>query len=195
MIELLLIRHGETDHNKEMRFTGFTDIPLNSTGREQAMKLKEKFMSEGITSIYSSDLKRASETADIISGGGSLAVTPALREMNFGIFEALKYEELLRVHCDEISQWKSDRRNYVIPEGESFLQMAGRVLSFTEKIITSNDGGKAAVVSHSGCIRTILSFYLLGGIEDTWKFFIDNCTITRLCIDKKYSYMKSLNEK
>jgi len=92
MKELLLIRHGETDHNKELRFTGFTDIPLNSKGREQAANLKDKFMSEGITSIYSSDLKRAAETAEIISGACRMEITPALREMNFGIFETLTYE-------------------------------------------------------------------------------------------------------
>jgi len=194
MKELLLIRHGETDHNREMRFTGFTDIPLNTKGRSQAENLREKFMSEGITSVYSSDLKRASETAEIISGGNILEITPELREMNFGIFETLTYQELIETHRAEFTQWGSDRKNYKIPEGESYTEMSERVLSFIKKILES-DCDKAAVVSHSGCIRTVLSFYLLGGVEDSWKFFIDNCTITRLCIDKKYAYLKSLNEK
>jgi len=194
MKEILLIRHGETDHNKEMRFTGFTDIPLNSKGREQAVNLKDRFMSEGITSIYSSDLKRASETAEIISGGYIFEMNTALREMNFGIFETLTYEELTRTCSDEFTLWGSDRKNYRIPEGESYSEMAERVLAFLEKVLIT-DADKIALISHSGCIRTILSFYLLGRVEDSWKFYIDNCTITRLCIDKKYAYLKSLNEK
>ncbi len=194
MKELLLVRHGETDHNKEMRFTGFTDIALNQKGRDQANNLKDKFMSEGITSIYSSDLKRASETAALISGGAEFEMTPALREMNFGIFETLTYEELKRKCSDEFTRWGSDRKNYKIPEGESYSEMAERVLAFLEKVLMT-DADKIALVSHSGCIRTILSFYLLGYVEDSWKFFVDNCTITRLCIDKKYAYLKSLNEK
>ena len=194
MKELLLIRHGETDHNKELRFTGFTDIPLNSTGRDQAANLKDKFMSEGITSIYSSDLKRAAETAEIISGSGRMEITPALREMNFGIFETLNYEEIVKDYSEEFNLWGSDKKNYRIPQGESYSEMAERVLSFVGGILES-DIEKAAIVSHSGCIRTVLAFYLLGTVEDTWKFFIDNCTITRLCIGKRSAYLKTLNEK
>ncbi len=194
MKELLLIRHGETDHNKELRFTGFTDIPLNSTGRYQAANLKDKFMSEGITSIYSSDLKRAAETAEIISGGSRLEITPALREMNFGIFETLNYQELMKDYSEEFNLWGVNKKNYRIPQGESYSEMAERVLSFVGNILDS-DSDKMAIISHSGCIRTILAFYLLGTVEDTWKFAIDNCTITRLCIGNKRSFLKTLNEK
>jgi len=194
MKELLLIRHGETDHNRELRFTGFSDIPLNSTGRSQAMALKEKFMSEGITDIYSSDLKRSFETAEIISGGEKPRSTPKLREINFGIFETLNYDEIMASHADEFNLWKNDRSNHRIPEGESFADMAERVLSFSNELFAGS-ADKAAVISHSGPIRALLSFYLLGEIKDTWKFFIDNCTITRLCFNRDYAYLKTLNEK
>jgi alpha-ribazole phosphatase len=194
MKELLLIRHGETDHNKELRFTGFSDIPLNSKGREQAENLKDKFLSEGITSVYSSDLKRAAETAEILSGGGRFEITPALREMNFGIFETLNYEEIMKDYSEEFNLWGSDKMNYRIPQGESYTEMAERVLTFVGKVLES-DFEKAAVVSHSGCIRTILAYYLLGSVEDTWKFVIDNCTISRLCIGKRSAFLKTLNEK
>ena len=151
-------------------------------------------MLEGITSIYSSDLKRAAETAEIISGGGRLEITQALREMNFGIFETLNYEELMKIYSNEFALWGSDKINYRIPQGESYSEMAERVLSFVGRILES-DIEKAAIISHSGCIRTILAFYLLGSVEDTWKFLIDNCTITRLCIGKRSAYLKTLNEK
>ncbi len=194
MKELLLIRHGETDHNRELRITGFTDIPLNAIGRTQALKLKDKFIAEEITSIYSSDLIRCRETAEIISGGKQPEVTPKLREMNFGIFETLTHEEATAAHYDELKLWRSDSNNYKVPEGESYVEMSERVLSFISGV-AAEETEKAAVISHSGCIRAILSFYLMGSIDDSWRFFIDNCTINRLCFSGDYAYLKSLNEK
>lgn len=194
MKELLLIRHGETDHNRELRITGFSDIPLNSAGISQAQKLKEKFMSEGITAIYSSDLQRCVETSEIISGGIKPVTTPKLREMNFGIFETLTGDEAKASYPDEYNFWMNDILNYRIPAGESNSDMIERVLSFFSELL-SGSAERAAVISHSGCIRTVLSFYLMGSVEDTWRFFIDNCTITRLCFSGDYAYLKSLNEK
>lgn len=194
MKELLLIRHGETEHNRDLRITGFTDIPLSPEGRNQALRLKDTFMAECITDIYSSDLKRCSETAEIISCGVKPLLSPELREMNFGIFETLTGEEAKASYGNEFNLWMKDNRNYRIPEGESFSDMAERVISFFRELLAS-DIDRAAVISHSGCIRTVLSFYLLGSIDDTWRFFVDNCTITRLCFDGDYAYLKSLNEK
>jgi broad specificity phosphatase PhoE len=193
MKEIILVRHGETDHNREMRITGFTDVPLNNTGKAQAERLKPKFMSEGITAIYSSDLKRCYETASIISAGAPLTDTPSIREINFGIFETLTDMDARTFHPAEYNMWKGNSE-YRVPEGESFNEMAARVLLFFEELVSS-EIQRAAVVSHSGCIRTVLAHYLLGGIDDTWRFVIDNCTITRLCFDGDYAYLKSLNEK
>ncbi|MGL4369670.1 MAG: histidine phosphatase family protein [Spirochaetota bacterium] len=193
MKELLLIRHGETDHNRERRFTGSTDIPLNSTGREQALALHARFAAEGITSVYSSSLLRCRETAQIVSGIAP-SLSPALCEMNFGIFETLTYDEATAAYGEQFSLWMKDKMNYRIPHGESYSEMAQRVLSFFSDLLSS-DIERAAVVSHSGCIRAVLSYYLLGSIDDPWRFFVDNCTITRLCFDGDYAYLKSLNGK
>lgn len=194
MKELILIRHGETDHNRELRITGLTDVPLNSSGRSQAAGIREKFMAEGIAAVYSSDLTRCVETAGIISGGTKPEASPLIREMNFGIFEALTEKEAKALHPEEFNLWMKESGSYKVPGGESYLEMSERVLSFFSKLV-AEDIEKAAVVSHSGCIRAVLSFYILGSVDDSWRFFIDNCTITRLCFSGKYAYLKSLNEK
>jgi broad specificity phosphatase PhoE len=192
--EVLLIRHGETDLNRDLKFIGFSDPELNDTGRRQAEALREKFMSEEITCIYSSDLRRCVETAYIISGGAEIIVSDRIREMNFGIFESRTNEEVRTEYRDEFNLWLSDIINRRIPGGESFREMSERVLDYFRQV-TALDGDRIAFVSHSGCIRVILSYYLMKNMDDIWRFFIDNCTINRLCFDGDYAYLKTLNEK
>jgi len=194
MKEILMIRHGETDLNRDLKFTGFSDPELNDTGREQAASLRSKFMSESITDIYSSDLKRCLETAHIISGRADIIISDRIREMNFGIFESMTNEEARYKYGEEFDLWLKDMMNRKIPGGESFRDMSRRVLDFFRQILESRSD-KIAFISHSGCISVILSYYLTKNPDDIWRFFIDNCTINRLCFDKDYAYLKTLNEK
>lgn len=189
--EYILIRHGQTDYNLQEKFQGFSDISLNSTGKKQARKVRKKFKQENIDIIYCSDLSRCRETAAGISPDTEIILTENLREMNFGVFEGLTYEQIKNQHGDEYSNWKKNIIDHVIDNGESFRQMSSRVLDEFEKIRNSNE--RAAVVSHAGCIRTILSYYITGDIENSWRFFIENCSIIKLCFNQDYAYLKSLN--
>lgn len=192
-IELILIRHGETEYNREDRFLGYTDIGINETGREQAERLKEILAGEEIDKVYCSDLKRCRETAEIIEFKRDIKFSENLREMNFGEWEGKKWKEVLASHGDEFTRWKENWIDRPVPGGESFREMSKNVISEIERI--KNDSGKKAVVTHGGCIRTIIGHYLMDSLEKSWHFQVDNGTICRICFNNNYIIMKSLNEK
>ena len=122
--------------------------------------------------------------------------------MNFGRWEGLTYEEIKSKYPDELENWEKDWLGFVINEGESFNIMSRRVIRKFEEIVEkhkSSGNAKIAIVSHSGCIRTILGHYIIGSVKDGWKFCVENATVSRLRLlkdnnDKDYYYLMSLNE-
>ncbi len=191
--ELILIRHGETDYNRDNRFLGHTDIGINETGRKQAGRLKEVLAGEEIHEVYCSDLKRCRETAEIINFEQEIEFSKNLREMNFGEWEGKMWKEVLASGRDEFASWRDDWINRPVPGGESFRDMSRNVISEIERIKKSS--GKKAVVTHGGCIRTIIGHYLMDSLDKSWHFQVDNGTICRICFSNEYIIIKSLNEK
>ncbi|MFH0974347.1 MAG: histidine phosphatase family protein [Spirochaetota bacterium] len=197
MFEIVLIRHAETDNNTMHKFSGITDVGLNDNGRQQALKLADALKDEIIDHIFSSDMRRCVETGNGLRCANERIFTKELREMNFGRWENLTYKEIKERYPDDIEMWERDWTDYEIPEGESFTRMSARVIKEFEDIVKvkSNGAKKIAVVSHSGCIRTILGHYIIGSIKDSWRFRVENAAVTRLSVDKGYYFLKSLNEK
>ena len=101
MVRLLLIRHGQTNYNSQNRYCGFSDPPLNDTGIWQCRQIPARLKDSKIDKVYSSDLLRARQTAEIIFGNNSIEETTDLREMNFGLFEGLKYEQLIEKYLQD----------------------------------------------------------------------------------------------
>ena len=141
MTTLLLIRHGETDWNAEGRLQGHTDRPLNDFGRRQARALAERLAGDGITAVYSSDLSRALETAEILAARLELPVVtdPDLRERNWGSWEGLTGTE-------------RDGVEYV---GEANDAHGERVLGAVRRIAEQHPGESVVVVTHGGSLRRI----------------------------------------
>ena len=133
-VKIFLIRHAETQWNLCGRYCGFSDIELNIRGIQQAEDLADKFKREKISGVYASDLKRAVQTAAIVFGG-NMEKTPSLREMNFGIFEGLNYEEIMSKYGEKYSKWQSNIVDMVLPCGESLRFMAERVRKKFKDII------------------------------------------------------------
>ena len=142
MTTLLLVRHGETDWNADGRLQGQTDRPLSKFGRRQAQRLADELAAEQLVAIYSSDLARARETAEIVGTRVGLPVTfdPDLREKDWGTWEGLTAVERDRVEF----------------AGESTEAHQDRILRALRRISDSHPaGGSVLVVTHGGSMRRV----------------------------------------
>jgi len=147
---ILLARHGETDWNLERRVQGHSDTPLNETGRAQALALAELLEAAELDAIYASDLARAYDTAQVVAERKGLTVTrlPELRERNFGTWEGLTDDEILRRFPQaKTSSWG---------DAETKEEMAERVLGALHSIAAAHPGGRVLVVTHGGPVRSLL---------------------------------------
>ena len=146
MATILLARHGETDWNREGRWQGWADPPLNDTGREQARRLAEQLRETPFDAVYSSDLRRAHETAEIVGAPHDvpIVVDPELREIDVG-----SWSGLTRAEIDE--RFPDGER----PDGETREQHSVRVLAAVERIARQNLGRRVLIVTHGGVLRAL----------------------------------------
>jgi 2,3-bisphosphoglycerate-dependent phosphoglycerate mutase len=143
---LLLARHGETDWNRELRVQGTSDTELNALGRSQAAELAQQLADTPLDAIYSSDLSRARETAEIVAvtTGHEVRVDPGLRERDFGSWEGLTREEIDARFADHEQH-----------DGETYEQVRARVLATAHRIVAAHPGETVLVVSHGGALNAL----------------------------------------
>lgn len=165
MTTLLLARHGESDWNRARRWQGFADRPLTQRGRAQAAELAERLGDIAIDAIYSSDLARARETAKAVAASQGLDVTQLaeLREVDVGSWEGLTREEAEVLFPEGFRRWRAGGTGW--EDGESYGEMAERVLAEVDGIVGRHDGGRVLIVSHAGPIRAIHAAALGMGVE------------------------------
>jgi broad specificity phosphatase PhoE len=151
-----LVRHGETDWNRELRWQGHSDRPLNERGREQARELAERLDGMGFAAIYTSDLRRAAETAEILAGRLDLPVQTdeALREIDVGSWEGYTLAELEARSPEAVSRW-DEQGVHGWDGGESHAEMMVRVHRAVGSIAARHEGDDVLVVSHGGPIRAL----------------------------------------
>jgi broad specificity phosphatase PhoE len=177
---LLLVRHGETDWNREGRWQGHSDTRLNDVGREQAAGLASEL--DGVDVVYASDLARARETADILAGGLGLEVhvDPRLRERSFGAWEGLTAAEIEARFADAHGRWLAGEGPGA-DDAEPFDSFAARVHAFLENVLARHPGETVLVVAHGGSIRVIHAAASgLDYIRDHRSIpGVPNCTVAR----------------
>ena len=152
---LLLARHGETDWNRERRFQGHADRPLNDVGRRQALELAELLRGEVLATVYTSPLKRASETARIVAE--QLDLVPreleALREIDVGDWEGLTVEDVRARYPEQLDvAWHTGW-----PNGETHDELGARVLPALLELETLHPEETVLGVTHAGPIRAALA--------------------------------------
>lgn len=173
MFTLYLVRHGETDWNAKKRYQGVTDLSLNLNGRKQAQLLAERLKDIPFTRCYTSELKRAQETAEAIVGLNKVTriiKEPALREISFGKWEGLTYGQVARNYPEEVKAWVES--NGLIPPvgGESLRDLEKRLLGWFEPLVAEKPAGNILVVAHGGVLRLFLCLLLAVPIVKHWKF-------------------------
>ena len=175
---LVLIRPGETDWNRDERWQGWVAIPLNEHGKEQARRLASFVRSLGIAALYTSDLRRAEDTAQIIGEVTGLMPIPSkkLRERDIGTWQGLTQAEVVGWYEKQYQRLRQDPENYVIPGGESRAQVAARVRDFFNDMMHKESGEVVGIVSHTLAIHTILSDLVPD--YDMYKHKLPNISVT-----------------
>jgi len=179
MTEIILARHGETEWNVEEVFRGRTDVELNQTGIKQAELLAEYLSKRKIGAIYSSPLKRAVKTAEIIAGyhGLEIKVSPGLIDFDCGDWHGLLRQEVQDKYKELYDLWVSHPDKVKIPGGESLNEVTERAMNVLDDVLTKNEGA-VALVAHR-VVNKVLICALLG-LDNShfWNIRQDICGIT-----------------
>lgn len=161
MTELILIRHGETDWNRELRFQGHVDVPLNAVGHEQARRLGVRLAGEAAHLLVCSDLTRTQQTALPISQHSlhpfarNTELDMALREQNFGAVDGMCIENIKAQHPEAWAQWIQFQADYAFAGGESTRQFHARVMAAVRGLVLAHAQQTLVVVTHGGVLDMI----------------------------------------
>lgn len=184
MGKIYLIRHGETDANRTFQFQGHIDNPLNSKGLRQAAALGKYYENIELDAVYSSSMQRARQTATPLAQfhGVDLQPLDELKEVSFGDWEGLSYDEIKAKWGDQLELFFKQPAQCRMPGGESFDDVAKRVQATYNMIIEANSGKNIAIVSHGGVVRVQLCLLLGLDINKLWMFGVHNASTT--CIGR-----------
>ena len=178
---ILLARHGETTSNRERRFQGRLDVPLNDRGREQARELAERVRGEELVALYSSPLIRARETAEIV--GAAIGLEPRvddrLAEVDVGDWQTRLKGDLEREDPAAWSAFRAAGEDFRFPGGESLLEQQERVVAALVDI-TQRRELPALVVCHRGVIRAALAHTHKRGLDTYHEWTVPNGELIRL---------------
>jgi broad specificity phosphatase PhoE len=179
MDTLLFIRHAESD--LAGRFCGHSNPPVNEQGWRQIEKLLDALKNEPIDSVYSSDLSRALTTAETIGRAFCLlpVVLPDLREIDFGEWEGLSWEEIEARDSAYAKKWSDNYPNLPTPGGETFEAFQLRVLTQVKLLIARSAQACGAVVTHAGVMRVVLRSLCGLGEREAWERTSEYCGFFR----------------
>jgi probable phosphoglycerate mutase len=182
---IVMVRHGETDWNREGRFQGHSDLPLNAAGRNQAYELAGLLSTEAIDVIYASPLRRAYETAEIVADrlGLEVRACDALREANLGSWEGLTLAEVEARYPEGYRRWVEYREGW--HDGETYDELGQRVVAGILEIASRHAGDRVLAVTHGGPIRSTVAT-ATGTSFATNPVRIGNCAVLRFAVrDRK----------
>ena len=193
-----LLRHGEPDESVRRLCYGSLDVGLSDAGRRQMMRAARELAAEPVAAIYSSPRLRAVESARILSEGlgardPCARVVPDFREIDFGDFEGMAYDEIAARYPDLYRQWMEASTTVQFPGGESFATMRLRVLRAFDALSAAHAGETAVVVRHGGAIRAIVARTLGMAGEDIFHLAQDHGAINRIDLVDGFAVVSLLN--
>ncbi len=195
MTAIILVRHGETEWNVSEVFRGRIDIELNQTGIKQAELLAEYLTDSRIGAIYSSPLKRALKTAEIIAGYHKLDVeiAPGLIDFDYGKWQGLPHQEVKDKHKELYAEWINSPDKVKMPAGESLNDVKKRAIGVVDEVIARYEG-TVILVSHR-VVNKVLICALLG-LDNShfWNIRQDTCGITTFIYENERFILTKHND-
>ena len=182
MTAIILIRHGETDWNREQVFRGRIDVALNEVGLTQARAVQESLKDTEIDGIYSSPLSRAFETATIVGDNRNVEVRgeEGLIDIDFGAWQGLSHQKVKEEYKDLYETWLAQPDLVTFPDGESLKEVRIRSMESLEEVIKNNPGKTLALVSHRVVLKVLLCTILGLELSRFWYLRQDTCAINRV---------------
>ncbi|RZU31199.1 bifunctional RNase H/acid phosphatase [Blastococcus saxobsidens] len=176
-----LLRHGQTEHTPERRFSGRNDLPLSRTGRAEAQAAGERAAQLGIDVVVASPLRRTRETAETVAARLGLPVEfdDDLVELDFGTLEGLTSDEARARHPLAVRRFMTDV-TVAAPGGESIADVAGRVERARQRILTRHAGSTVLVVSHVTPIKLMLAAGLATGPDVVHRVFLEAASLSSI---------------
>lgn len=196
MSRLLLVRHGITEYNTTRRFGGQSDIELSADGHKQVERLRDRLADEKIDAVYSSDLKRALTTAEVITSGHDLEIItcPELREMHYGECEGLTFDEITRLYPELWEQIIKFDFRLDFPGGETLNGFIERTITFLDRLNEHSQEQTILIVSHSGPLRVLIC-HLLGIDLSHWsQIGCDNASLSIVNTYERRVVLSLLND-
>jgi broad specificity phosphatase PhoE len=182
-VQIVLVRHGATDWNLQGRCQGATDRLLSEVGVRQAEQIATLLSDENLAAVYSSDLLRARQTAEIISRphGLPVMIEEDIRELDHGELEGLTFNEIKQNYSQFLARWRSEPAEIPVPGGEKLIDVAERAWQGVNRIAERHSSARSiVVVSHNFPILGIVCRITGTHLNNYRSFHLDPCSITRL---------------
>jgi len=194
---ICIIRHGETDWNVEKRIQGHTDVPLSETGRAQALAMAFNAAHHRFHAIYSSDLLRASETAQVLAQreDQEVKLLPQLRERHFGLFQGITAAEGASLYPAAYAHYVARDLYYDFETGESLRRFAERVAEGIDWLVRHHSGQTIAAVSHSGVLDVVYRRATGRPLAAPRDFKIPNCGLNWFHFDSQGWHLEAWGDR
>ncbi len=195
MMRLILVRHGQTEWNAGGRYQGQSDVALSELGRKQASLLAERFPAKELDAIYTSDLDRARATAECVGERFGLRVCPepAFRELSFGDWEGLTYQEISKRWPEEANKLFTAPDELSIPNGETFQELQKRAMDKIAALCETHGGQTVGIFAHGAINKTILAGLMHIPLHYLWSLRQDNTAVNILRLEDGYVTVELLN--
>ncbi len=181
MVQIILVRHGQTPWNKDKIFRGSRDIPLNDTGREEARLAGEWLKGETIHAAYCSPLSRARDTGEAIARHHGLQVLdlPGLADICYGDWEGLPLTEVKVRYADLYRQWETAPNTVRFPNGETLDEVKARVLDAVEEVVRRHPGQTVLLAAHRAVNKVLIAAFI--GLDNShfWRLGQDTTAVNR----------------
>ncbi len=196
MTEIYLIRHGQTDWNREEIFRGRADRPLNEAGGWEAAAIGRALANVTVDFIYSSPLIRAQETARPIASAHGLKITPlaGIIDIDYGDWQGLSHEQAKEQYPELYRKWRDHPERVEFPGGESLSLVRERAMSAFKEVVAGHPGQSGVVVSHRVVNKVILCALL--GLDNShfWEIKQDTAAINIIRCENKGTVIQVLND-